>query len=227
LKAYKTVKRSQTGWGVTEADTENGIFTIDEKLESMCQFFSKLDSLYGSRQNVSPTSVITPEYFSTNIPSIDLDFADYHDIAQPNDLFFTPPPSQELPYYLPLSEIENSLQDISVSASLEDYENRSKRVKLDTKITPVKQKTKQDFTSHFASYSEDRLKLERERIDTDIKFQERKLIIEEQKMLVERDRLLLEKENKIVETRALFVQNLAAQGKNKSEIQDMLDVAGL
>jgi hypothetical protein len=41
LKAYKTVKRSQTGWGVTEADTENGIFTIDEKLESMCQFFSK------------------------------------------------------------------------------------------------------------------------------------------------------------------------------------------
>ena len=40
---------------LSEADQKRGINTIEKKLESDCPFFSRLDVLYGERQNIMPT----------------------------------------------------------------------------------------------------------------------------------------------------------------------------
>jgi len=59
IKTYKASKRDtlKTGWGLTEDDVAAGITTISQKLEKLCQFYSKLDILFGERQNVNPSSV--------------------------------------------------------------------------------------------------------------------------------------------------------------------------
>ena len=48
---------NRTGFGLTDEDKENGIFTIMEKLEHMCPNFNKMDNLFGNRQNVMPSNV--------------------------------------------------------------------------------------------------------------------------------------------------------------------------
>jgi len=90
----KTVSESQgTGWGVTEADIKKGITTVEEKLENKCPYFRRLDNLFGERQNINPSSVLTtdtPEKkievdsFQTVIedtpgPSTQLNFPVYYD----------------------------------------------------------------------------------------------------------------------------------------------------
>lgn len=59
LKTYKETAQdsNRTGFGVTEEDNTNDIFTIMDKLESLCPFFYKMDNLFGSRQNVVPSNV--------------------------------------------------------------------------------------------------------------------------------------------------------------------------
>jgi len=59
IKIYKSTKRDtlKTGWGLTEDDVAAGIATIPQKLEKLCPFSSKLDILFGERQNVNPSSV--------------------------------------------------------------------------------------------------------------------------------------------------------------------------
>lgn len=49
-KASKEAKASQgdSGWGLREEDERN----IQKKLEKKCQFFSRLDGIWGSRPNV-------------------------------------------------------------------------------------------------------------------------------------------------------------------------------
>lgn len=57
----KTRTQSQkTGFGVTDTDKTKGINTVEEKLESLCPFFERLDRLFGHRQNINPFSVLTP-----------------------------------------------------------------------------------------------------------------------------------------------------------------------
>ncbi|CAG8802340.1 22983_t:CDS:2, partial [Gigaspora rosea] len=36
-------------------DRENGINTIEAKLEYLCPYYSRLDAIYGERQNIEPT----------------------------------------------------------------------------------------------------------------------------------------------------------------------------
>jgi t-SNARE complex subunit (syntaxin) len=42
---------------VDDEDRAKGIKTIEDKLESMCPFFSRMDALFGERQNVIPSFV--------------------------------------------------------------------------------------------------------------------------------------------------------------------------
>lgn len=65
LKTYKSTKRDtlKTGWGLTEDDKAAGITTISQKLEKLCPFYSKLDDLFGGRQNVNPSSVLDGTLF--------------------------------------------------------------------------------------------------------------------------------------------------------------------
>lgn len=66
LNVYKkALKDSQgTGYGVTEKDREKGITTVEAKLEKTCPLYSKMDGLFGQRQNVRPSHL-----FSTVRPS--------------------------------------------------------------------------------------------------------------------------------------------------------------
>ena len=59
MKLYKKVRKaydSKCGgkYNVGEADRKIGILTIEQKLERECPGYSRMDQLYGSRQNVNP-----------------------------------------------------------------------------------------------------------------------------------------------------------------------------
>ncbi|KAF9200374.1 hypothetical protein BGZ59_003344 [Podila verticillata] len=60
MKVYTTTKAkaSGTGFGVTEEDSRNGIYTVAHKLESMCTCYSRMDVLFGLRPNVTPLSQV-------------------------------------------------------------------------------------------------------------------------------------------------------------------------
>ncbi|POM64535.1 Hypothetical protein PHPALM_19921 [Phytophthora palmivora] len=49
-KAYEET----TGAGVTDEDEANGIYTLQQKLNSMCPWYDKMDGLFGKKSNVAP-----------------------------------------------------------------------------------------------------------------------------------------------------------------------------
>ncbi|KAG9414455.1 hypothetical protein AC1031_013812 [Aphanomyces cochlioides] len=62
---YKKAKRWQcstasntSGNGITVGDIKRGVDTIDKKLETKCQFFVKMDALFGERPNVMPSHIM-------------------------------------------------------------------------------------------------------------------------------------------------------------------------
>ncbi len=61
VRKYKTTKTAseKTGFGCTEDDfdADPPIDTVEKKLESMCPYFHRLDTLYGGRQNIAPSHV--------------------------------------------------------------------------------------------------------------------------------------------------------------------------
>ncbi|KAG0381104.1 hypothetical protein BGX24_011511 [Mortierella sp. AD032] len=56
IAKYKSVKElsSHTGFGVTDKDRKNGIYTLASKLERLCTCYQRMDALYGSKPNVNP-----------------------------------------------------------------------------------------------------------------------------------------------------------------------------
>ncbi|KAF9417999.1 hypothetical protein BGZ76_004467, partial [Entomortierella beljakovae] len=56
FKRYKATKEAseKTGFGVTQDDVDSGIYTIEQKLESMCHCCERMDTLFGERPNVTP-----------------------------------------------------------------------------------------------------------------------------------------------------------------------------
>jgi hypothetical protein len=60
IKVYKEIKRKlsdPTGpkYTLTQQDIKKGNDTVEKKLESDCMYFTRLDNLFGDRQNVRPT----------------------------------------------------------------------------------------------------------------------------------------------------------------------------
>ncbi|CAG8684987.1 9000_t:CDS:2, partial [Racocetra persica] len=55
-KMYMETHRltEKSGWGLTEEDNAKGINTIDAKLEELCLYYSRIDLIYGKRQNIQP-----------------------------------------------------------------------------------------------------------------------------------------------------------------------------
>ncbi|CAG8636836.1 15120_t:CDS:2, partial [Dentiscutata heterogama] len=53
IETRKLVNKS--GWGLTEDDHEKDITTIEAKLEELCPYYSRIDTIYGEKQNVQPT----------------------------------------------------------------------------------------------------------------------------------------------------------------------------
>lgn len=51
---------------LTTADLEKGVTTIKQKIELDCEFYHRLDALFGNRQNVKPASVLQPVSYIPN-----------------------------------------------------------------------------------------------------------------------------------------------------------------
>ncbi|KAF9079593.1 hypothetical protein BGX23_003642, partial [Mortierella sp. AD031] len=49
-------KGNSMGFGVTEEDTKNGIYTVAHKLDSMCNCYARMSALFGHRPNVTPVA---------------------------------------------------------------------------------------------------------------------------------------------------------------------------
>ncbi|CAG8729616.1 13612_t:CDS:2 [Cetraspora pellucida] len=45
---------NKSGWGLTE-DHKKGIITIEAKLDELCSYFSRIDTIYREKQNVQPS----------------------------------------------------------------------------------------------------------------------------------------------------------------------------
>jgi len=54
-RTYATARES-SGFGVTDEDRKNGIYTIAHKLESMCTCYARMDALFGHPHNITPLS---------------------------------------------------------------------------------------------------------------------------------------------------------------------------
>ncbi|KAF8942590.1 hypothetical protein BGZ47_006327 [Haplosporangium gracile] len=56
IKVFTSTKAkgNSAGFGVTDEDTRNGIYTVTHKLESMCTCYARMDALFGLRLNVTP-----------------------------------------------------------------------------------------------------------------------------------------------------------------------------
>ena len=56
LKKYRETKQAseKTGFGVTSEDYAKGIFTNEDKLESLCYCYERIDKLFGERPNIKP-----------------------------------------------------------------------------------------------------------------------------------------------------------------------------
>ncbi|KAG0138657.1 hypothetical protein HOY82DRAFT_534429 [Tuber indicum] len=59
LKSYRAAVKlnSQSGWGLTMDDLDDGKKTLREKLLSRCGFFFRLDAIFGERPNVRPPAL--------------------------------------------------------------------------------------------------------------------------------------------------------------------------
>jgi hypothetical protein len=52
-------------------DFAKGIHSIEAKLEAECQHFSRLEKLFGSRQNITPSYVLEPNSILINNTTYD------------------------------------------------------------------------------------------------------------------------------------------------------------
>ncbi|RPA92277.1 hypothetical protein L873DRAFT_203263 [Choiromyces venosus 120613-1] len=59
----------QSGWGLDEEDLRRGS-SLHEKVEKKCLFFSRLDTIWGSRPNFQP-----PSHFSSSAQSHEMEMA--------------------------------------------------------------------------------------------------------------------------------------------------------
>jgi hypothetical protein len=55
-KARKQV--DSTGFGITDQNRKDNITTTEMLKDSLCPFYSRMDALYGERQNINPTSIM-------------------------------------------------------------------------------------------------------------------------------------------------------------------------
>jgi hypothetical protein len=63
LKLFKETKRNYLNpcgakYCISDEDRAKGIFTIEKKLEVDCPYYSRMDKLFGERQNILPSHVI-------------------------------------------------------------------------------------------------------------------------------------------------------------------------
>ena len=70
-RLYKKTKAisEKTGFGITDQDRESGIAKVEDKLDTLCPFYSRMDQLFGHRQNVTPSATaelgVPPDFFPT------------------------------------------------------------------------------------------------------------------------------------------------------------------
>jgi hypothetical protein len=65
LKLFKETKRKYLNpcgekYCISAADEAKGIFTIEMKLDVDCPYYSRMDKLFGERQNIQPTYIMEP-----------------------------------------------------------------------------------------------------------------------------------------------------------------------
>ncbi|KAG0231936.1 hypothetical protein BGW42_008536 [Actinomortierella wolfii] len=61
-RTYENVREMSKSkdFGVTDEDHKNGLYTVADKLESMCVCYARMDALFGNRSNIAPSANDTP-----------------------------------------------------------------------------------------------------------------------------------------------------------------------
>ncbi|KAG0236998.1 hypothetical protein BGW41_000290 [Actinomortierella wolfii] len=61
-RTYENVREMSKSkdFGVTDEDRKNGLYTVADKLESMCVCYARMDALFGHRSNITPSANDTP-----------------------------------------------------------------------------------------------------------------------------------------------------------------------
>ena len=90
IKLYQETKKkfednSGEKFTITDADIKKNITSIKEKVEIECEFYHRLDNLFGHRQNIRPTSVLQPSTYEETNQEV-LEFVNEDDVQ--DDLEF-------------------------------------------------------------------------------------------------------------------------------------------
>lgn len=226
--AYKKTKLASkgTGFGVTDEDKLKGITTVEEKLESLCPFFSSMDELFGSKPNVNPANVSESAVLSDDCLSGN--GSDHGSLASnsADTIGNTDFPDTSMENTAS-SDHDNDEKESTSSAPLSAPAKAHKVIRIPESKTPKRK----DFSSTYMEAQESLRELkrqameaERERAVKELRLREQELRIKEQEanLIKEQTSLKLKEE-----TRRMIMQSLIAQGMKAAEIKEFLDQMGL
>ncbi|CAG8615164.1 17830_t:CDS:2, partial [Cetraspora pellucida] len=52
MASFVNKRSNKSGWGLIKKDHKKGITTIEAKLDELCPYFSRIDTIYEEKQNV-------------------------------------------------------------------------------------------------------------------------------------------------------------------------------
>lgn len=214
-KQYKDAKRAsmQTGFGCSSEDMNNGIVTIEMKLNELCPFFPEMDGLFGDRQNIVPSAV------SETGLSEDDDAADSSS-SEEGDSFGGDGRSAP-------SAPSSPGGNLASSSSLEG-ERRPKATvtPAPSKATAAKTPGRKDFSTAFVESQDSlrelkkaKLELAREQVAQEIQMREKELALKKEEVQLKKEESRLREKE---ETKRMILKTLIEQGKSAAEAKEYL-----
>lgn len=231
LKLYKETRRniddgSKEKFCLGPDDFSKGIDTIEKKIEKLCPFYYRLETLYGSKQNIIPSFVYeSGQPLSTNTGSNKVDDDNDDENCFDNELA----EMRQQDELLRLTTLPESFQKDESFESISSIKKRSPSSTssevhsmaaesfddLGGKLAHIKkQRNNKDKEFHY-QFNDNKLQeieLQRERFRWEREFEEKKILNEQ---------IAKEKECK-EETKRTIISKLIDQNKSPEEIKDYL-----
>jgi hypothetical protein len=200
LKNYKEAAREshRTGFGISEEDEVLNIRTIEEKLEHMCPYFSKMDVLFGDRQNVNPANVQEME------ASDDLEV-----LATRTAPWITYGEGEEN-----VAE-EGDMDELELVPSTSTTPN-SKSPWIQSEPATKKK----DFSSSFLESKAAEIQFKKECFQSEMDLKQSEIDLKAQELDLKREELSMRKK----ESQTPLINTLITQGKTAAEIKEFLAI---
>ena len=250
IKLYQETKKkvednSGEKFTLTETDFKKNITTIKDKVEIECEFYYRLDALFGHRQNIKPTSVLQPSTYAESQAEI-LEFMNEDDAAMSETDFFESnhdnqdyeqtieeqvDSDSEAEIIVQSSQVNSSLSSTSKSsAKVPEIDKRASNTVLKHKIKEISKdeasvsKMKVALENKSASKDKSFFSMMNEVKSRDLEFQIRKYEEEKEFKREEMEYKRRKMDNTSSSSRKDIIETLIKEGKTPDEIKSYMEV---